>query len=64
MQQKGRNPYRFPDEDYLGEDVDEEGSSSCINLSKFERGNENKEVRYGDSFDNNLGNIFLRQKQF
>ena len=58
MQQRGKNPYRYVDEDDNGEDIDEEDHAPHINLIRFGRVNENREFRYGDRVDNNLSNIF------
>ena len=60
VQQRGRNPYRYTNEDNYGEDLDEEDRAPQINLSRFGQGNENKEVRYKDKVDNCLGNMKLK----
>ena len=46
VKQKGKNPYRYANEDKYEKDLDEEDHVPHINLSRFGWGNENREVRY------------------
>ena len=48
LQQRGRNSYRCADEDDYREDLDREDRAPYINLSRFGRKTENREVRYRD----------------
>lgn len=64
MQQRERNPCEYADEDDCREDLDKEDCYTHINLSKFGRGNKNREGRYGDRVDDNIESIKLKISYF